>query len=71
MSKKKVSIMIPCYNEEENIEAITSAVRDQMEQLPQYDWEIVCIDNCSKDNTRTLLREICAKDKRISRIRWR
>ncbi len=68
MSKKKVSIMIPCYNEEENIEAITSAVRDQMEQLPQYDWEIVCIDNCSKDNTRTLLREICAKDKRIKAI---
>ena len=66
--KKKVSIMIPCYNEEENIEAITSAVRDQMEQLPQYDWEIVVIDNCSKDNTRPLLREICAKDKRIKAI---
>ena len=66
--KKKVSIMIPCYNEEENIEAITSAVRDQMEQLPQYDWEIVVIDNCSKDNTRPLLREICAKDKRIKSI---
>ena len=60
--------MIPCYNEEENIEAITSAVRDQMEQLPQYDWEIVVIDNCSKDNTRPLLREICAKDKRIKAI---
>lgn len=66
--KKKVSIMIPCYNEEENIEAITSAVRDQMEQLQQYDWEIVCIDNCSKDNTRPLLREICTKDKRIKAI---
>ena len=66
--KKKVSIMIPCYNEEENIEAITSAVRDQMEQLPQYDWEIVVIDNCSKDKTRALLREICAKDKRIKAI---
>ena len=66
--KKKVSIMIPCYNEEENIVAITSAVRDQMEQLPQYDWEIVCIDNCSKDNTRSLLREVCAKDKRIKAI---
>ena len=66
--KKKVSIMIPCYNEEENIEAITSAVRNQMEQLPQYDWEIMCIDNCSTDNTRPLLRKICAKDKRIKAI---
>ena len=66
--KKKVSIMIPCYNEEENIVAITDAVVTQMEQLPQYDWEIVCIDNCSKDNTRPLLREICAKDQRIKAI---
>ena len=59
--KKKVSIMIPCYNEEENIVAITDAVREQMEQLPQYDYEILCIDNCSTDRTRPLLREICAK----------
>ena len=34
---KKVSIMIPCYNEEENIVAITEAVENQLKQLPQYD----------------------------------
>ena len=66
--KKKVSIMIPCYNEEENIVAITDAVVAQMEKLPQYDYEIVCIDNCSTDNTRPLLREICAKNKKIKAI---
>ena len=66
--KKKVSVMIPCYNEEENIEAITAAVRDQLEQLPQYDWEILCIDNCSTDGTRPLLRKICAGDRRIRAI---
>lgn len=65
---KKVSIMIPCYNEEENIVAITSAVVSQMEKLPQYDYEIVCIDNCSTDNTRILLRQICAKNLRIKAI---
>lgn len=67
-SKKTVSIMIPCYNEEENIVAITDAVVHQMEQLPQYDYEIVCIDNCSTDNTRPLLRQICAKNKKIKAI---
>ncbi len=68
MAKKKVSVMIPCYNEEENIAAITDAVVKQMEQLPQYDYEILCIDNCSTDNTRPLLREICAKNKKIRAI---
>ncbi len=63
-----VDIMIPCYNEEENIVAITDAVVAQMEQLPQYDYEIVVIDNCSKDNTRPLIREICAKNKKIKAI---
>ena len=66
--KKTVSIMIPCYNEEENIVAITDAVVKQMEALPQYDYEIVCIDNCSTDNTRPLLREICAKNPKIKAI---
>ena len=68
MTRKKVSIMIPCYNEEENIAAITEAVVQQMELLPQYDYEILCIDNCSTDNTRPLLRGICAKNKKIKAI---
>ena len=68
MAKKTVSIMIPCYNEEENIAAITESVVQQMEKLPQYDSEGLCIDNCSTDNTRPLLREICAKNKKIKAI---
>ncbi len=66
--KKKVSIMIPCYNEEENIAAITEAVCRQMEALPQYDYDVLCIDNCSTDNTRPILREICAKNRKIKAI---
>lgn len=66
--KKKVSIMIPCYNEAENIEAITSAVAEQMEKLPQYDYEILCIDNCSTDGTRDLLRMICRKNPKVKAI---
>ena len=68
MPKKKVSIVIPCYNEEENITAITKAVIDQMEKLPQYDFEVICIDNCSIDRTRDLIREICKTDKRVKAI---
>ena len=66
--RKKVSIVVPCYNEEQNVVPISEAIVAQMEALPQYDYEIVFIDNCSTDNTRRLLREICAKNRRIKAI---
>lgn len=66
---KKISIVIPCYNEEENIINICNAVKNEMETfLPQYDFDILIIDNCSTDNTRPLIREICKKDKRVKAI---
>lgn len=66
---KKISIVIPCYNEEENIINICNAVKNEMEtSLPQYDFDILIIDNCSTDNTRPLIREICKKDKRVKAI---
>jgi len=66
--RKTVSIMVPCYNEEENVVPISEAIVAQMEALPQYDYELLFIDNCSTDNTRPLLRKICAKNKRIKAI---
>lgn len=66
---KKISIVIPCFNEEENVVAICNAVVDMLEQdLPQYDYEILFIDNCSRDNTQTLLREICKNNLKIKAI---
>ena len=65
---KKVSIMVPCYNEEENVVPMSEALVAQMEQLPQYDYEILFIDNCSQDKTRELLRGICAKNPKIKAI---
>ena len=61
--RKKISIMIPCYNEEENARAIYEAARDIIrDELPQYDYEILFIDNKSKDRTREIIREICRED---------
>lgn len=61
--------MLPCYNEEENIEAIYCAVRDVLtEKCSAYDYEILFIDNKSKDRTREILRDICAKDKNVKAI---
>lgn len=66
---KKISIVIPCYNEEKNIVPITNAVVSILEtQLSNYDYEIIISDNCSQDNTRVLIRGICAKNKKIKAI---
>lgn len=66
---KKISIMIPCYNEEENIVAIGDAVEKVLtEQLSQYDYEICYVDNASTDKTRELIEEVCAKNKKRKAI---
>ena len=67
--KKRLSVMIPCYNEEENVRAIYEAVRQQFaENLPQYDYEILFIDNKSQDQTRTIIRQICQEDQDVKAI---
>lgn len=66
---KKISILIPCYNEEENVIPISKAIVDELSNsLLEYDYEIVFIDNDSKDNTRPLLREICKGNPKIKAI---
>lgn len=66
---KKISILIPCYNEEENIEPMSRAVTEILEtELSSYDYELVFIDNCSIDRTRDVLRMVCYRNSRIKAI---
>lgn len=68
-SRKKVSIMIPCYNEEGNVRPMSEAITNLFEQqLTQYDYELLFIDNDSQDATRPILRQICAENPRIKAI---
>ena len=67
--KKKISVVIPTYNEEANVVPLAKAVTEVMErELIQYDYEIIFIDNHSKDNTQALLRGLCANNKKIKAI---
>lgn len=69
MDKKKISFMIPCYNERENVVPMSEAIVNLMQtELKAYDYELLFIDNCSTDGTRDLLRGICAKNKKIKAI---
>jgi len=66
---KKISIIVPCYNEEENVVPISAAITGVFEKdLSEYDYDIIFIDNCSTDNTRPLLRNLCKSSRRIKAI---
>lgn len=66
---KKISILIPCYNEEDNVVPMSEAIKYVMEkQLSQYDYELVFIDNCSKDKTREYLKQICTRGSKVKAI---
>jgi len=66
---KKISLLIPCYNEVDNVVPMSEAVTDIMaRELPQYDFELVFIDNCSKDGTRERLRDICKRNAKVKAI---
>ena len=65
---KKISICIPCYNEEANVRAMATAILREMEKLPQYDYEVIFVDNDSMDNTQKILREVAEYNRKIKVI---
>lgn len=66
---KKISVLIPCYNEVDNVEPISFAIANIMEEaLSDYDYELLFIDNCSTDGTREKLEKICAGNHKIKAI---
>jgi len=66
--KKLVSIVTPCYNEEENVEDLHAQIIQIMEGIPEYDFEHIYIDNASTDQTIPILRRLAAADKRVKVI---
>ncbi len=67
MKKKLISIVTPCYNEEDNIDELCERITNVMESLP-YDYEHICIDNCSTDSTVVKIKAKAVIDKRIKLI---
>jgi glycosyltransferase involved in cell wall biosynthesis len=65
--KKLISIVTPCYNEEDNIEELYQRVAAVMAAQP-YDYEHICIDNCSTDGTVKKIKDLAARDRRLKLI---
>jgi polyisoprenyl-phosphate glycosyltransferase len=66
--KKKISVLTPCFNEEDNVEKLIVAVRDVFAKLPQYDYEHVFIDNCSIDKTVEVLKRVATTNPQVKII---
>ena len=65
--KKKISIVVPCYNEQENVSMMAEAIGRQFAEQPvlqDLDYEILYIDNDSTDRTREEIRKLCQADKK-------
>ena len=66
---KKISIMIPTFNETENVVQMAEAVVEVLtKNLPEYDYEILFIDNASTDGTRDKIVKLCEENKKIRAI---
>ncbi|MBE5982862.1 glycosyltransferase family 2 protein [Lacrimispora sp. AGF001] len=66
---KTISIVVPCYNEEENVEAMYQAISGVFKrELNKYRYELIFIDNDSADRTREIIRNLCSKDQGVKGI---
>lgn len=67
-NKKLLSIISPCFNEEQNIGELYKRVLEEIKLFPQYDFEYLFVDNASTDGTVDLLRELTKLDSRVKVI---
>lgn len=63
-TKPLISIIIPCYNEADGLPALMAALTSVIDALP-YDWEIILVDDGSRDDTPEVLARLAAADPRV------
>ena len=64
LSQPELSLVIPCYNEQENLRALLAAIRAAADPL-QLPYEVVITDDCSRDKSWEILKELAAEDPRV------
>ena len=67
---KKISVVVPCYNDSSSIVQLRERLLKVFsEQLPQYEYEIIFVDDCSPDNTWSVIKNTCASDVKCKGVR--
>ena len=62
--KKKISILVPCYNEEKSLPLLYKALQKVADENTSYEWEFLFVNDGSRDNTLSVLEHMHAKDPR-------
>lgn len=65
---KRVTLLIPCFNEEQSLPLLYRRLSEMTESRPGYEWEILLIDDGSKDRTLDVIKEFCSADPRCKFI---
>lgn len=65
---KTVTILIPCYNEEASLPRLYDALTALMQQHSQYQWEVMLINDGSRDRTLEVLKELRGRDSRFGYV---
>lgn len=65
---KTISIIIPCYNEESNLHSLYEALTSFINSQPNYQWQILMVNDGSKDNTLKIIQQIRKEDNRFCYI---
>lgn len=65
---KKITILIPCYNEEASLPFLYEALQNLMTECPNYEWELLFINDGSKDHTLQIIKQFRTQDKRVCYI---
>jgi glycosyltransferase involved in cell wall biosynthesis len=64
VSQPEISLVIPCFNEQDNLRPLLAAIRAAADPL-RLDYEVVITDDCSRDNSWAILKELAAEDRRV------
>lgn len=64
----KISFVIPCYRSEHTIEAVVAEIMDTMKGIAVYDYDIFLVNDCSPDNTFSVIKQICEKYNNVTGI---
>ena len=67
-TKKTISIVVPCYNEEKMVPLFYDAIKEEEEKMDYVNFEYIFVNDGSKDNTLKELKKIAKKDKRVHYI---
>lgn len=65
---KTVSLIIPAYNEQESLHPLYACLCELMESHKRYNWEVLFINDGSKDNTESIINGMVEKDERIAMV---